>query len=108
MIIDYFRSLKPIYSEGRMVRFKSAILFVALTVLVSCSVQRERPEEQEAKPGEQKEEKQPASFPTFRYRPGAGLTIEGRKREKRMVFIAFLVKAETRTLEESGFSASLI
>jgi hypothetical protein len=59
-------------------RFKSAILFVVLPVLVSCSAQRERPAEQEAKAGDQKEEKQPVSFPTFRYRPGAGLTIEGR------------------------------
>jgi hypothetical protein len=61
-----------------MVGFKLVMLSVVLTALVGCSAQRERPEDQEAKRGEQKEEKQPASFPTFRYRPGAGLTIEGR------------------------------
>jgi hypothetical protein len=61
-----------------MVRSKSAILFVVLTVLVGCSAQQERSEDQETKRDEQQQEKQPASFPTFRYRPGAGLTIEGR------------------------------
>jgi outer membrane biogenesis lipoprotein LolB len=61
-----------------MVRSKSAILFVVLTVLVGCSAQQERSEDQETKRDEQQQENQPASFPTFRYRPGAGLTIEGR------------------------------
>jgi hypothetical protein len=54
------------------------MLFVVLATLAGCSVQQERSEEQETKRGEQKEEKQPSSFPTFRYRPGAGVTIEGR------------------------------
>jgi outer membrane biogenesis lipoprotein LolB len=61
-----------------MVRFKATILFVVLTALIGCSAQRERPEAQESKRGEQKEEQKPASFPTFRYRPAAGLMIEGR------------------------------
>jgi outer membrane biogenesis lipoprotein LolB len=61
-----------------MLPFKLAMLFVVLATLAGCSVQQERSEEQETKRGEQKEEKQPSSFPTFRYRPGAGVTIEGR------------------------------
>jgi outer membrane protein assembly factor BamE (lipoprotein component of BamABCDE complex) len=59
--------------------FKLAMLFVVvLTALAGCSAQQERSEEQEIKRGEQIEEKQPGSFPTFRYRPGAGVTVEGR------------------------------
>jgi hypothetical protein len=61
-----------------MVRFTSAILFVVLTVLIGCSAQLERPEQQEPDRGKQKEEQRPPSVPTFRYRPGAGLMIEGR------------------------------
>jgi outer membrane biogenesis lipoprotein LolB len=61
-----------------MVRFKSAILFVVLTVLTGCTAQLEAPQEQEPSPVEQKEEQKPPSAPTFRYRPGAGLMIEGR------------------------------
>jgi outer membrane biogenesis lipoprotein LolB len=61
-----------------MVRFKSAILFVVLTMLTGCSAQLERPEEQEPDRGKQKEEQRTPSVPTFRYRPGVGLTIEGR------------------------------
>jgi hypothetical protein len=60
-----------------MVRFKLLILFLGLTVLIGCSAQRERPEEQVSNRGKQKEEQRPASVPTFTYRPGAGLTIEG-------------------------------
>jgi hypothetical protein len=61
-----------------MVRFNSSILFVVLTVLIGCSAQLERPKEQEPNRGEQKEEQRPPSVPTFRYRPGAGVIIEGR------------------------------
>jgi hypothetical protein len=61
-----------------MVRFKSSLLFVVLAVVIGCSAQLERPEQQELKRGEQKEEQRPASVPTFTYRPGAGLMIEGR------------------------------
>jgi outer membrane biogenesis lipoprotein LolB len=60
-----------------MVRFQPSILFVVLTVLTGCSAQLERSKEQEPKRVEQKEEQTPSSVPTFRYRPGAGLTIEG-------------------------------
>ena len=43
----------------QVLRFKSAILFVALMVLVGCSAQQKRPQQQEPKPPEQKEEKRP-------------------------------------------------
>lgn len=58
-------------------RFKAAILFVVLIVLTGCSAQLERPEEQEPNRVKQKEEQKPPSVPTFTYRPGAGLMIEG-------------------------------
>jgi PBP1b-binding outer membrane lipoprotein LpoB len=61
-----------------MLRFKSAILFVVLTVLIGCSAQLEPSQEQEPSPVEHKEEQKAPSAPTFRYRPGAGLMIEGR------------------------------
>ncbi len=61
-----------------MVRFKSTILFVVVMVLIGCSAQLERPEGQEPNRGEQKEEQRTPSVSTFRYRPGAGLMIEGR------------------------------
>jgi hypothetical protein len=61
-----------------MVRFKSLTLLIGLTVLIGCSPQLERPERQEFNRAEQKEEQRPASVPTFRYRAGSGLLIEGR------------------------------
>jgi len=61
-----------------MARFGFAILFVVVTALVGCSAQVERPKEQALNRGEQKEEQRPPSVPTFTYRPGAGLMIEGR------------------------------
>jgi hypothetical protein len=59
-----------------MFQFTPSILFVVLTVLTGCA-QLERPKEQVPDRVEQQEEK-PSPVPTFRYRPGAGLTIEGR------------------------------
>ena len=61
-----------------MARFELAILFVILTVLIGCSAHLGPPQEQEGSPVEQKEEQRPPSVPSFRYRPGAGLMIEGR------------------------------
>jgi hypothetical protein len=61
-----------------MVRFKSLILLVVLSVLIGCSAHREPLQEQEPNRVEQKEKQKPSSVPTFRYRPGAGLMIEGR------------------------------
>jgi outer membrane biogenesis lipoprotein LolB len=40
-------------------RFKSAILFVALTVLTGCSTQLERPKEQEPNRGQKEEQRPP-------------------------------------------------
>ena len=68
-----------INSEDIMFRFKSSILFVVLMVLIGCSSHVvESPQEQEAKRAEQKEDQRPPAVPTFTYRPGAGLAIEGR------------------------------
>ena len=61
----------------RMARFKSSILLIVLTVAVGCSA-IERPVEPETNPAEQKEKQRSPSVPTFTYRPGAGLMIEGR------------------------------
>jgi hypothetical protein len=61
-----------------MVRFNPSIWFVVLTVLNGCSAHLQPPQEPEPSGVEQQEEKRPPSVPTFRYRPGAGLTIEGR------------------------------
>jgi hypothetical protein len=61
-----------------MVRFNPCIWFVVLTLLNGCSAHLEPLQEQEPRRVEQKEEQRPPSVPTFRYRPGAGLTIEGR------------------------------
>jgi hypothetical protein len=61
-----------------MLRFKSLILFVVLTMPIGCSTQLERPQDQESSQVEQKKEQRPPSVPTFTYRPGSGLMIEGR------------------------------
>jgi hypothetical protein len=61
-----------------MVRFKSSIMFVLLTVFIGCGA-IERPVEPEPNRPEQKEEQKSPSFPAFIYRPGAGLMIEGGK-----------------------------
>jgi hypothetical protein len=61
-----------------MVRFNQPIWFVVLTVLSGCSAHLEPPQEQESRRVEQKQEQRQPSVPTFRYRPGGGLTIEGR------------------------------
>ena len=60
-----------------MVRFKSSILFIVLVVFIGCAA-IERPVEPETNPTEQKEKQRSPSVPTFTYRPGAGLMIEGR------------------------------
>ena len=62
-----------------MIRFKSAIAVFLFTGLIGCSAQLvERPNEQEARQVKQEEDQKPSSMPTFTYRPGAGLMIEGR------------------------------
>ena len=60
-------------------RFKSVIAALLFTSLIGCSAQLvERPKEQEASQAKQEQERKPSSMPTFTYRPGAGLMIEGR------------------------------
>ena len=62
-----------------MMRFKSVIALVLLSALIGCSAQLVAPpKEQEASQAKQEEERKPSSMPTFTYRPGAGLMIEGR------------------------------
>jgi hypothetical protein len=62
-----------------MIRLKWVIAVLLLTALIGCSAQLvERPKEQEASRAQQEEERKPSSMPTFTYRPGAGLMIEGR------------------------------
>jgi hypothetical protein len=62
-----------------MMRFKSVIAVFVFTALVGCSAQVvEYRKEQEAGRAKQEEDRKPSSMPTFTYRPGAGLMIEGR------------------------------
>jgi hypothetical protein len=62
-----------------MIRFKSVISVLLFTALIGCSAQLvERPKEQDVSQTKQEEERKPSSMPTFTYRPGAGLMIEGR------------------------------
>jgi hypothetical protein len=57
----------------------SLIAALLFTGLIGCSVQVVEPsKEQEAGRVKQEEERKPSSMPTFTYRPGAGLMIEGR------------------------------
>lgn len=57
----------------------SLIAVLLFTGFFGCSAQVvEPPQEQEAGRAKQEEERKPSSMPTFTYRPGAGLMIEGR------------------------------
>jgi len=61
-----------------MTRFKSVIAVLLFTVLIGCSAQLvERPKEQEISGAKQEEKRKLSSMPTFTYRPGADLMIEG-------------------------------
>ena len=62
-----------------MIRVKSVIVVFLFTAIIGCSAQLlEGPNQQEASRVKQEEERKPSSIPTFTYRPGAGLMIEGR------------------------------
>ena len=62
-----------------MKRINSVVAVFLFTGLFGCSAQVvEPPQEQEAGRAKQEEERKPSSMPTFTYRPGAGLMIEGR------------------------------
>ena len=60
-----------------MLRFKSAILLFTFSVLVGCSAPIERPDQPQEIGRATKKEQRPSSIPTFTYRPGGGLMIEG-------------------------------
>ena len=61
-----------------MLRFKSVILLFTFSALLGCSASIERPDEpQETGRTNEKKEQRPSSMPSFTYRPGGGLMIEG-------------------------------
>ena len=61
-----------------MIRVKSAILLAVLLAVIGCGAQLERQDERVLAPSEEEQEQRQRSVPTFTYRPGAGLMIEGR------------------------------
>ena len=62
-----------------MTRVNSVIVGILFTAIIGCSAQSVQPlTEQEQIRGKQEEDRKSPSIPTFTYRPGAGLTIEGR------------------------------
>jgi hypothetical protein len=61
-----------------MIRIKSVIVDMLFTAIIGCSAQPVQPlTEQEQIRAKQEEDRNSPSIPTFTYRPGAGLTIEG-------------------------------
>jgi hypothetical protein len=65
--------------EAKMIRFESVIAVFLCTALIGCSAEVvERPKEQEVSRTKQEDDRRPSSTPTFTYRPGSGLMIEGR------------------------------
>ena len=61
-----------------MIRVKSVIVVFLFTTFIGCSAQlTERSKEEGGSRAKQEEERKPSSIPTFTYRPGAGLMIEG-------------------------------
>jgi hypothetical protein len=61
-----------------MIRLQSVMGVFLFTAIIGCSAQLvEAPKGQEASRAKQEEDRKPSSIPTFTYRPGAGLMIEG-------------------------------
>lgn len=60
-----------------MIRVKSASLLAVLLSLIGCGAQLERQDERVLVPSKEEQEQRQRSAPTFTYRPGAGLMIEG-------------------------------
>jgi len=61
-----------------MIRVNSVIVAFLFTAIIGCSAGVvEGTKEQEASRAKQDEDRKPSSVPTFTYRPGAGLMIEG-------------------------------
>jgi hypothetical protein len=62
-----------------MIRFTAVSVILLFNACIGCSAQVvERPKQQEASRPKQEEVRKSSSTPTFTYRPGAGLIIEGR------------------------------
>jgi hypothetical protein len=61
-----------------MIRVQSAIFLGVLVALIGCGAQLNRPDKQVLSPSTEEQEQRERSVPTFTYRPGAGLMIEGR------------------------------
>jgi hypothetical protein len=60
-----------------MQRINWAIVVVIVTAIIGCSSQlTDAPKGQEASRAKE-EDRKPSSIPTFTYRPGSGLMIEG-------------------------------
>ena len=63
----------------KMMRGKAVSVIILFTACMGCSAQVvERSKEQEASLPKQEQYRKSSSPPTFTYRPGAGLMIEGR------------------------------
>jgi hypothetical protein len=61
-----------------MIRIQSVMGVFLFTAIIGCSAELvETPKVQEAGRAKQEEDRKPSSIPTFTYRPGAGLMIEG-------------------------------
>jgi len=61
-----------------MIRVNSVIVAFLFSAIIGCSAGVvEGTKEQEASRAKQDEDRKPSSVPTFTYRPGAGLMIEG-------------------------------
>ena len=61
-----------------MIGVKSAILLAVLLALMGCGAQLERQDDRTLAPSKEEQEQRQRSVPTFTYRSGAGLMIEGR------------------------------
>jgi len=81
-----------------MIRVKSAIFLAVLLALIGCGAQLERPDERVLAPSKEEQEQRQRSVPTFTYRPGAGLMIEGR----------YLSVESTSVIEEQNDNTALI
>lgn len=64
--------------EDKMIRVNSVIVGFLFSAIIGCSAGVvEGTKEQEPSRAKQDEDRKPSSVPTFTYRPGAGLMIEG-------------------------------
>jgi len=64
--------------EPKMFQLTLGLSLAGLLLLGGCVAQLPRSENQGLAPKEQEEEQRKPAIPTFTYRPGAGMIIEGR------------------------------